>query len=132
MLSNERKRPLLQPKLGAFFYAHFGPLGMTAEGGEDRHVGVDAKRIVAPMTGGDHPPVKVEDLHQLLALEGRDLPPLPFGGERRDDTQANFTFGWDWAGFFRALSSRRSSAISSSSSVRRARTGSTSSPQGVP
>ena len=35
------KRPLLQPKLGAFLDPHFGPLGGAAEGREDRHLGVE-------------------------------------------------------------------------------------------
>ncbi len=42
MLPNERKRPLLQPKLGAFFYAHLRPFGMATESRKDSDVGVNA------------------------------------------------------------------------------------------
>ena len=34
MLADQRERPLLQPKLGAFFDTHVGPFGMAPEGGE--------------------------------------------------------------------------------------------------
>ena len=93
MFTDQCERPLLQPKLGAFFYPDFGPLGMAAEGSEYRHVGIDAKRIVAPVPGGDHAAVKVEDPLELLAIESGDWAPVPGGRERRDDAQALFTFG---------------------------------------
>jgi len=93
MFTDQCERPLLQPKLGAFLYPDFGPLGMTAESGEDRHIGIDPKRIVAPVAGGDHPPVKVEDPLELLAVESGDWAPVPGRRERRDDAQALFTFG---------------------------------------
>ena len=132
MLAHERERPLLQAKRGAFFYADLGPFGMAPEGGEHCDVGIDPQRIVAPMAGGDHPAVKIEDLHQLRAVERGDWAPVPWVGERRDDAQALFTFGWGWRAALSAFSSFLSSAISSSSSHSRARTGSTSSPHGVP
>ena len=93
MFTDQGKRPLLQAKLGAFFYAYLGPLGMAAEGGEDGDLGIDAQRIVAPMTGRDHPAVKVQDLHQLSAIESGDWTPVPLTGERRDDAQADLTLG---------------------------------------
>ena len=61
MLSDERERPLLLPKRGAFFDSNLWALGMAAEGGEDRHVGIDSERIIAPVPGRDHAAVKVED-----------------------------------------------------------------------
>ena len=42
---------------------------MPPESGEDRNVGIDAKRIVAPVTGGDHSSVKVED--PLISLRSK-------------------------------------------------------------
>ena len=63
------KRPLLQPKRGAFLDADFGPLGMAAKGREHRHVGIDPQRIIAPVAGGDHPTVEVEDAGKLRAFE---------------------------------------------------------------
>ena len=65
MLRNQRKRPLLQMKLGAFFDPHFGTLGGAAEGGEHRHVGIEPHAIIAPMAGRDHPAVEVEDALQF-------------------------------------------------------------------
>ena len=63
MLTDQGKRPLLQPKRGAFLDVDLGPFGMAAEGGEHRHVGIDPQRIIAPVAGGDHPAVEVEDPH---------------------------------------------------------------------
>ena len=77
MLADQRERPLLQPKRGAFLDADLGPLGMAAEGREDRDVGIDPQRIVAPMPGRDHAPVEVEDARQLLAVESGDRAPVP-------------------------------------------------------
>ena len=93
MLADESKRPLLQPKLGAFLYADFGPLGGSAEGREHRLLAVQAERIIAPVTGRDHPPVKVEDALQLAAVEGGDWAPVPGKRERRYDAQALLAFG---------------------------------------
>ena len=115
MLTDQRKRPLLQTKLGAFLYAHFRSFGVAAKGGEDGHLRIDAKGIIAPMASRDHPTIKVEDLHQLPAVERGDWAPIPFTRERRDDTQADFTFGRGSRAAFIVFSSLRSAAISSSS-----------------
>ena len=88
-----RERPLLQPKLGAFFDADFGPLGMAAIGREDGDFGIDAQRIVAPMTGRDHAPVEIEDPGKLHAVESGNRAPVPRARERRDDAQALLAFG---------------------------------------
>ena len=93
MLADQRERPLLQPKRGAFLDADFGPFAVPAVRGEHRHVGIDPQRIIAPVAGRDHPAVEVEDPHQLLAVERGDWAPVPRGRERRDDAQALFTFG---------------------------------------
>ena len=69
MLRNQRIRPLLQMKLGAFFDPHFGPLGGPAEGGEHRDIGIEPHAVIAPMAGGDHPPIEVENALQLGAVE---------------------------------------------------------------
>ena len=133
MLADQRERPLLQTKRGAFLDADLGPLAMAAESRENRHVGIDPQRIVAPVTGGHHPAVKVEDAAEFLAVERGDWAPVPGTGERRDDTQALFAFCCcGWRVVLSCLSSLRSSWISFSSSQSRALTGSTSSPHGVP
>ena len=132
MLTDQGKRPLLRPKRGAFLYADLRTLGMAAVGCEDGDVGIDAKRIIAPVPGGDHPAVKVEDPSQLPAIETRDWAPVPYTRERRDDAQADFTFGCGWRAVFSTATSFRNASISFSSSARRARTGSMSSPHGVP
>jgi len=56
-------------KLGAFFDPDIRPLRSPAESGEDCHIGVEPNSIVAPVAGGDHPPVKVEDALQLGTIE---------------------------------------------------------------
>ena len=93
MLTDQGKRPLLRTKRGAFFYADLRPLRMTTICGENSDVGIDAQRIVAPVPGGDHAAVEVEDPRQLPAIETRDWAPVPYTRERRDDAQADFTFG---------------------------------------
>src|SRR3954462_10095411 len=105
---------------------------MAAIGGEQRNVGIDSKGVIAPVPGSDHPPVKVEDSRQLPAVECNDCAPIPDTRERRDDAQALFTLGCGWRAALIIRSSVRSAAISSSSSQSFARTGSTSSPHGVP
>src|SRR6476469_2846922 len=132
MLANQGERPLLRSKLGAFFYPHFGPLAVPAECREDGNVWVDPQRVIPPMARCDHPAVEIQDPVQLLAFKRGDWAPVPGCRERRDDAQALFTFGWGCRAALNDLSSLRSSAISSSSSHRRALTGSTSSPHGVP
>ena len=100
--------------------------------GEAGNIDVEVHRIIAPVTGGDHPSVKVEQAAQLNPVEGGDRTPIPRMRKRRHDAQALFALG---AGARLALScatSARSAAISASSSARRTRPGSTSSPQGVP
>jgi hypothetical protein len=61
MLADQDERPLLQSKRGAFLDADLGPFGMAAEGREYRDIGSDSERIIAPMSGGDHAPVEVEN-----------------------------------------------------------------------
>ena len=93
MLADQRERPLLQPKRGAFLDAHLGPLRMAAEGREDGHVGIDPKRIIAPMTGRDHAPVKVEDAGQFLAVEAGDRAPVPDGSGTARRRSSAFDLG---------------------------------------
>ena len=69
MFRHQGIRPLLQMKLGAFFDSDIRPLCGSSEGGEDRHIGVEPNSIVAPVAGGDHPPVKVEDALQLGTID---------------------------------------------------------------
>ena len=96
MLRNQRIRPLLQMKLGAFLDPHLGPLRGAAKGGEHRHVGIEPHAIIAPMPGRDHPPVKIEDALQLGAVECGNGTPVPRMRKRRDDAQALLTFGLGW------------------------------------
>src|SRR3954454_23099130 len=91
VLTDQGKRPLLRTKRGAFLYADFRALRVAAVGGEDSDIGVDPQRIIAPVPGGDHPAVQVEDPRQLPAIETRDWAPVPYTRERRDDAQADFT-----------------------------------------
>ena len=93
MLTNQGERPLLHSKRGAFLYPDLGPFAVTPEGSEDRHVGIDPERIIAPVARGDHSAVKVEDPLKLLSIECGDWAPVPGRRERRDDAQALFTFG---------------------------------------
>ena len=57
MLGNQRERPLLPLKLGAFFDADVRLLGGPLECGKYGDVGIEPHAIVAPMTRSDHPPV---------------------------------------------------------------------------
>ena len=132
MFGNKRKRPLLQPELGAFFYPDLRPLGRAAECGEHRDVRIEPHAVIAPMAGSDHPAVEVENPLKLFPVERRNRPPVPRMRKRRNDAQALFTLGLGWLRARNSATSRRSAAISSSSSVRRARPGSQSSPHGVP
>src|SRR4029453_7757786 len=125
-------RPLLQMKLGAFFDTDFRLLRRPAESREDRHVGIEPDAIVAPVTGGDHPPIEIQDPLELRSIKCRNRAPVPRMRKRRDDTQALLTFGFAWLPARNSATSRRSASISSSSSANRARPGSQSSPQGVP
>ena len=93
MFTDQGERPLLQPKLGAFFYADLGTLRMPAERGENGDVGIDPQRIVAPVPGCDHPAVEVEDPTEFLAIKGCDWAPVPGRRERRNDAQALFALG---------------------------------------
>src|SRR6185369_13621963 len=105
---------------------------MAAEGGENGDVGINPECVIAPMPGGDHASVEVEDARKFRAVEAGNRAPVPGWRERRDDAQALFTFDWGWRAAFSAATSLRSCAISSSSSASLTRAGSTSSPHGVP
>src|SRR6478672_1124818 len=100
---------------------------MAAKGGEHRHVRIDPQGVIAPVASGDHPAIEVENLGQLLAVERGDWAPIPGCGERRDDAQADLTLSCGWRAALSVFNSLRSAAISSSSSLSLARTGSTSS-----
>jgi len=93
MLVEQCKRPLLQPKRGAFLDSDLGALRMPAIRREGRDVGIEAKPIVLPVAGRDHPAVKIEDTAELLPIESCGWVPVPVTRERRYDTQALFTFG---------------------------------------
>ena len=94
MFADQRERTLLLPQCRTFLDPDLGPFAMPAKGGEDRNVGIDPQRIIAPVPRSDHPPIKVEDARQLLPIESGDRAPVPRRRERRDDAQALFTFGW--------------------------------------
>src|SRR4051794_24539231 len=119
-------------KLGAFVYPDLRTVGGAAEGGEAGDVNVEMHRIIAPVAGGDHAAVEVEDALQLAPVESRQCPPVPWSRERRNDAQALFALGAGERRALRAATSLRSSSTSASSSASRARPGSTSSPHGVP
>ena len=93
MLADQCKRPLLQPKLGAFLDPDFRALGRTPVGGEHRHVGIDPECVIAPVAGGDHSAVEIQDPGKFPTVKGGDWAPVPVPRERRDDTQALLTFG---------------------------------------
>ena len=93
MLGNEGERPLLQVELGAFFYANIGLFGRTAKGREYRHIGIEPQPVIAPIAGGHHPSIKVEDALQLGSLKCCNSSPVPRVRKRRDDAQALLTFG---------------------------------------
>lgn len=93
MLGNERKRPLLQPKLGAFFNPHLRTLGMATKGRKTGDIAAEIHRIIAPVPGRDHPPVKVEDAGQFNTIKGGNRVPIPRPGKGRDDVQALFALG---------------------------------------
>ena len=61
MFADQCKRPLLQPKLGAFFYADLRSLAVAPKGGEHRNIRIDPERIISPVPGRDHPAIEVED-----------------------------------------------------------------------
>ncbi len=61
MLGNQRERPLLQLKLGAFFDADVRLLGGSPERGKHGNVGIEPQAVIAPVARCDHSPVKVED-----------------------------------------------------------------------
>ena len=132
MLADECERPLLLPKRGAFLDPDFRSFRMPAKGSKHGNIRIDPKRIVAPVSRSDHPSIKVEDAHQFFAIERSDWAPIPGRRERRDDAQALFTFDCGALAALNDFSSLRSSSISSSSSANRVRTGSRSSPHGVP
>jgi hypothetical protein len=66
---------------------------MAAVSGEDRYVGIDPQRVIAPVAGGDHSSIEIEDSQKLLAVEAGNRAPVPGWRERRDNAQALFTFG---------------------------------------
>ena len=132
MFRNQSKRPLLQMKPGAFLNPHLGPLGRPAEGSEHRDIGIEPHAIVTPVTRRDHSAVEVEDALKLHSVESSDGTPVPRMRKRRHDAQALFTLGLGWLRARSSAISRRSAAISSSSSISRVRPGSQSSPHGVP
>ena len=93
MFGNEGERPLLQVELGAFLYASIGLLGRTAKGREYRDIGIEPQPVIAPIAGGNHPSVKVEDALQFGSLKCRNSSPIPRMRKRRDNAQALLTFG---------------------------------------
>jgi hypothetical protein len=132
MLADQRERPLLQAKLGAFLDPHFGPLGGAPERREDRHLGVERQPVVAPVPRRDHPTVEVEDALQLATVEGGDRLPVPRVRERRHHAHAILAVGGAWRSAFSSATSLRSAASSFSTSHSLAAAGSTFSPHGVP
>ena len=93
MFRNQGERPLLQLEAGAFLDPDLGPLCGAAESGEHRHIGIEPHTVIAPMTGGDHPAVEIENSLKLCPVERRNMPPIPRMRKRRNDAQALFTFG---------------------------------------
>ncbi len=99
MLGNQRERPLLQLKLGAFFDADVRLFGSAAESSKHGNVGIEPQPIIAPMAGSDHSSIKIEDALQFRAVECRNGTPIPRMRKRRDHAQALLTFGlWLAAG----------------------------------
>ena len=132
MFGNQCKRPLLQPKPGAFLDPDFGTLGGAAEGSEDRHLAIERQAVIAPVPRRHHSPVEVEDSLKFKPVERDHGLPVPGRRERRDDAQALLAVG---AGVICARSWRTSSASAAtcaSSSAARIWAGSTVSPHGVP
>jgi hypothetical protein len=72
MFADQRKPPLLQPKRGAFFYAHLRPLGVTAERGEDGDVRIDPDVAVfaAFRRHSERPEVRIEKRPALRLKQG--------------------------------------------------------------
>ena len=93
MFGNESERPLLHLEQGALLNADFGALGGPAKCGKDRDVRIEPHPVIAPVPGGDHPAVKVEDALKLFPVERRNRPPVPRMRKRRNHTQALLTFG---------------------------------------
>ena len=125
-------RPLFLLKLGAFFDPHLGLFGRAAKRREDRDVAVEPNAVIPPMPGSDHSPIKVKYALQFDAVESGNRSPVPRVRKRRDHAQALFTIGLGWLRALNSATSRRSAAMSFSSSMRRALPGSQSSPHGVP
>jgi len=93
MFGNERERPLLQMKLGAFLYSDFRVLGSAAKCRKHRNLRIEPQAVIAPMARRDHPAIKIEDPLQLVAVECRDRTPVPRMRKRRHHAQALLTFG---------------------------------------
>src|SRR5690349_4495681 len=117
MFRHERPRALLQPKRRAFLDPYLGPFGAAPEGGEGCDIRSKIHAVIAPMTGGDHPSVKIENLLKLDPVKGRKGLPVPRVRKRRDDAQALLL-----RGLGAALCLVRSALISVSNSQSRAST----------
>src|SRR5712691_2485465 len=66
-------------ELGMFFDAVDGNFGGAAEHREHRAVLQEIDRVIAPLAGGNHAAIKVQDTIELAAVEGH----AACGGERR-------------------------------------------------
>jgi len=59
MFTDQRERPLLNPKRGTFFDTDLRPLTVATERGEHRRVEVNTERVIPPMAGCDHASVQI-------------------------------------------------------------------------
>jgi hypothetical protein len=72
MFTEQDPLALLQAKGGALLDAEFGTLCGPAKGAKPRGVPPQFNGIVAPMTGGDHASVQIENMGQFSPIK-RDL-----------------------------------------------------------
>ena len=91
MLANQGKGALLRPKLRALLDPDFRPFRAAPKSRKACHLFLERHGVIAPMPGGDHPSVQVEDVLKFAAIEGGDGPPITWPGKRCDDAQARFT-----------------------------------------
>ena len=84
VLADQRPHALLAAQRGALLDPVFGPLGGAAEGPEGGVVAAELDRIIAPLAGGDHAAVEVDDALQLGPAEA-DLRRRRSGLRKRED-----------------------------------------------
>ena len=68
-LTHQRPHALFQSQVGAFFDAVFWPLGSSAKSTEHGCIAPQIDCIIAPVSGGGHPAVKIEYLGEFVPVE---------------------------------------------------------------